>query len=158
MWNIAHGKKISTRTSLKKQADLVDPCPSRASIFKDRCGGRADYQAGRCPLLRCGQTPEYLSRGLVGHGVDLAASRSSRATSRGRERRGALRRRRQHLRTWQDAKIFVRPNPFHKKVQVYQLIDHLRSLFRDYTSSYFYVEANGMQKVVVDELIRALLP
>jgi predicted phage terminase large subunit-like protein len=161
MWEHCTWKeKYPTRTSLKKQADLVGPVSfSREYLLKIVAEEGQIIKPEDVHYYDVDKLPEYLSRGLVGHGIDLAASREQSgdftAVVSGGVRYVDGDNIYEHGKT---PKIFVRPNPFHKKVQVYQLIDHLRNLFRDYTSSYFYVEANGMQKVVVDELIRALLP
>ncbi|HEY5259279.1 MAG TPA: hypothetical protein VIJ46_01435 [Rhabdochlamydiaceae bacterium] len=161
MWNhCTWQSKYPTRTSLKKQADLVGPVSfAREYLLRIVAEEGQIIKPEDIHYYDEEKIPEYPSTGLVGHGVDLAYSRKQSADFTAVVSGAVLYVDGDNLyETGKMPKIFVWSGPYHKKVLLHQLIDYLKILFSKFRFSMFYVEGNGPQKGMVDEIERALLP
>lgn len=160
MWEHCTWKaKYPTRTSLKKQAAFVGPVSfSREYLLKIVAEEGQIITPEDIHYYEPGQ-PNYPAAGLTGHGVDLASSRETLADFTAVVSGAVIYVNGDDItQSGKMPKIFVMPDPFHKKVQLYQLIDHMKEVFARSRSSLFYVEANGPQGMAADEMERNLLP
>jgi len=161
MWEHCTWKaKYPTRTALKNQAVLVGPISfSREYLLRIVAEEGQIIKPEDIHYYDDDRLPEYTASGLVGHGVDLAYSREKSADFTAVVSGAVLYVDGDDIyASGKTPKIFVWPDPYHKKVLLHQLIDYLKTVFSRFGSSMFFVEANGPQKGMVDEIERALLP